>query len=474
MSYAENKSLKYYIKILKFRKKTEIFVFLATVFFTALFSLLWTPSYQATATILVDYSNPNLMNSTNVPLPLSGSSLMEYLLTEKSIVESRTVAVKVIKALKLDQNPSIREAYESSLPSVLSPKIFFRKKTRDFTTWLVDYLNDSVDVICQPDSRIIKISIKSPNPSFSAALANAYAWSYNAYHLELKVSPLKSSVNWISRKVESLREDVERKTTKLEEYKNKKGVVETQDRYSIASQKLSRLNMEMVDAEAKFYEASIRKELATRLAKKGNLFDSLPEIISNTFIQNLKGEKVKLEKQLSELSNRVGTSHPQYINLKAELSTVRTKIKEEKDNIVKAIKSDYETSRKRKESLEQALERQKKNIMAIKRETSELNMLNLETDTAKKMYDSILTKFSETSLKGDINRTNVIIIDKAAPPSEPVSPKILLNIMLSVIVGPILAVTLVFFSESFNSTISDKEEIEADFGLPILGVIPRK
>lgn len=470
MIVTEERPIKYFWSILKSRKWLFIFTFISTVTATILGSFLWTPSYESTATILLDYANPNPLD---IPIgPYGGAFSMEYMLTEKSIVESRSVASEVIKILQLEQNSSIRLLYEQSLPSTRSQEFFFWRKMMDYRSWLIEFLSEGLRVEPRPDTRILSITFSSPDPRFSAMVANAYAQAYSSYHLALKVSPLKESVDWISQKVEELRKSVEEKEKGLEEYKAAKGVVDPNDRYNIAVQKLNQLNADLVTSETRFYETYIKMGQLKKLTKKDANYESLPEVISNSLIQNLKVDKIRLEKELSELSERFGLNHPRYLSAVAELNTVKERMNSEINNIIKGIENDYESAGERRRKLKSAVEKQKKKVLAINKETFDLNTLTLEADTTRRIYDTLLTKFSETTLRGDINRTNVIIIDEASPSSEPTTPMYFINFILSLIVGPILGIGVVFFLDSLDNTIKNVRDIETDFGLAILGVIP--
>jgi uncharacterized protein involved in exopolysaccharide biosynthesis len=152
----------------------------------------------------LDYANPNPLD---IPVGPHGSVFsLEYMLTEKSIVESRSVISEVIKVLRLEQNPSIKLLYEQSLPSTSSQKLFFWRKMIDYRSWLIEFLSEGLRVEPRTDTRILNITFSSADPRFSAMVANAFAQAYSSYHLALKVSPLKESVDWISRKVEELPE----------------------------------------------------------------------------------------------------------------------------------------------------------------------------------------------------------------------------------------------------------------------------
>ena len=87
------------------------------------------------------------------------------------------------------------------------------------------------------------------------------------------------------------------------------------------------------------------------------------------------------------------------------------------------------------------------------------------------LLDFFLKKYNETALQGDINRTNVFIVDAAVPPDHKFSPKIRLNVALACFVGLFLGVGLVFIFDYLDDTIKSEEAVERLFGITILGTI---
>jgi uncharacterized protein involved in exopolysaccharide biosynthesis len=200
-------------------------------------------------------------------------------------------------------------------------------------------------------------------------------------------------------------------------------------------------------------------------------YESLPEVISNAFIQNLKTEKIRLETGISELSGKVGKKHPQYLRVQSEIETINTKLNAEIKNIIDAIKQDYSSANERVKNLERALASQKSEALNLNISRYEMDSLNREAESYKQAYDAVLKKFNETALQGDINRTNVFLVDAAAAPAERHSPNILLNMILSVVAGLFLAIGLAFFFEYLDDTIKSGDVIEGEFDTPVLGTI---
>lgn len=67
---------------------------------------------------------------------------------------------------------------------------------------------------------------------------------------------------------------------------------------------------------------------------------------------------------------------------------------------------------------------------------------------------------------------NVQIIDKAAVPESPVSPKIKLNIAIAFVLGLLTIILIVFLMEVLDQTIRVSEDIEKTLGIPVIGMIP--
>jgi len=458
-----------YYKIIKERKWIVIAAFVTTVLTTFIGSLLWPPLYEAIATLVLDYDSSNPMNLSNVPTAGTLQSV-EYINTQVEIIKSRRIALDVIDHLKLDKHPDIIRKFNEARET--NPVLFWKddKSNMDIRTWLADeFLSEYIKVEPTRDTRFLYIKFYSSDPNFSAEVANTYARAYAAYNLELKVQPFKDAGKWFSEKLENVKTKSDKASEELREFQKKKGVVSVEGKYyDDALQRLDQINRELVDAKAKHYEATVALR---RMNDNKGAYESLPEVISNAFIQNLKTEKIKLEMSLSELSGKVGKKHPQYVRLQSELQTVNTKLNAEINNIISAIRQDHNSAKERVRNLEKALAGHKSEVLNLNISRYEIDSLSRESEAFKHTYDTVLQKFNESALQSDINRTNVFLIDAAVAPTEKYSPKLSLNTALSVFVGLFLGIGLAFFFDYMDDTIKSGEIIEREFGIPVLGNI---
>lgn len=473
---ANQGSITNYWQVIKSRKWIIIIAFITTVVTTGVGSYRMTPVYESTATLILDYTSSNPLDMQGTSTSLANS--MEYIQTQAGIIKSRNVAGRVIDSLGLASNPYIIESFKKTKEKkgILSFLSRWRRQDRredDIKTWLTDYLLSYTSVEPERDTRLLNITFKSPNPDFSAQVANAFADVYVQYNLALKISPLKDAVDWLEDKVLSLRESADKADEKLVEYKKETGLISRHDRYNDAMQKFDQLNRELITSEIRYDDIRIKKRQVDELRKKGGV-DSLPEVISNSLIQNLKTENMRLAKRLSELSDKVGINHPQYIQAQSELRTIREKITAEIKNIVAAIENEYHSAAKRREALTRAVEKQREIVLDLNKGMSEAGSLSMDADTFRRIYEAILTKYNETALRGDINRTNIFVMDKAESPAKPSSPRILLNMALAVVIGSFLGIGLAFLFEYMDTTIKTVDELETYYGVPVLGILPDK
>lgn len=69
---------------------------------------------------------------------------------------------------------------------------------------------------------------------------------------------------------------------------------------------------------------------------------------------------------------------------------------------------------------------------------------------------------------------NVQILDAAQMPLTPVSPKIIVNTALGVLVGLSLGIILALFREFSDTRIKSIDEYKNSFDIPVIGIIPNK
>ncbi|HJQ64691.1 MAG: chain length determinant protein EpsF [Burkholderiales bacterium] len=425
-------------------------VLAATVFTTLVVSLLLPKSYVATASLLLDSKDEQSMGNGNplVPALLQQQQQAAYMQTQTDIIRSYKVVHKVVRDLGLANNPVAREEFEEDTGGAGS-----------FENWLADRLLQWLKVETSQSS-VVQISYTAKDARFAAQAANAFAKAYLDTTLELRVEPTQRTAVWFDEQLKGLRASLEDAQAKLTEYQRQKKIVVTNDRMDVEEARLAELSTYMVTAQNAASEADSRERLARQLLGSGGAAaDKVPEVLANSYIQRLKSELALSEAKLKNLSADLGANHPQLQRQRAEYESLRAELRNEMSKIVAGLANAARQARQHEAQLRNAMAEQRGRVLELKDFQNEIGVLARNVDSAQRAYDSAMQRFVVSKVESGANRTNVSVLDAAVEPSMPARPRIPLNVALSVVMGTMLALAVVFFMEQFDRRVRSLDDL---------------
>jgi chain length determinant protein EpsF len=443
--------------LLALRARLGVFtlVLAATVLAATVASFLLPKTFRATASLLVESKDEQSLSNA-LPLILPQEKL-SYLQTQAEIIVSKRVARRVVQDMKLADNPSTRTAFEKAGTG-----------NESIEDWLVEALLLRVKVETSLSS-IINVSYSSPDPRFSARVADAFAKAYIDTVLELRVEPTKQAAQWYDEQLKSLRANLESAQAKLTDYLQREGIVSTDERFDIDNTRLSALSDQVVKAQEQTIQWNAREEQAGRFVERGGAPDRLPEILDNPFIQKLKADLLQGEMKLHELSTQYGSNYPQYQRQLSENQGLRRRLDAEMRKVVEGIRNSARQSRQRETELKKALATQRARLLELKDNRNEFTVLRRNVESAERAYDTAMQRHVVSQVESRASQTNVTILNAAAVPGKPTQPKIALNIALSVVVGIMLGVTVTLVMELLDRRVRSPGDLDLD--VPLLVVL---
>lgn len=96
---------------------------------------------------------------------------------------------------------------------------------------------------------------------------------------------------------------------------------------------------------------------------------------------------------------------------------------------------------------------------------------NNDPKLAKEILENITNEFIILS-KELVPNGNVRVIEAVQLPEDPVAPNKKMNIAIAFLLGLMVSVGLVFLLEYLDNTFKNKENLERELDIPVLGVIP--
>ena len=489
--------LRQYLGVMIKRRWIIFTIFTVLVLTVAVNTFTAIPIYQATARIVIEKENPNLVSIQEVMAVDSTGT--DYYQTQYKIIESRAVARDVIRRLDLNNSteffPQPKDTIISNIKGWIRDTLSNAKKwiksllktgedkdganaqaedNASPDSGLVSAFIDRIDVSPIRNSRLVDVSAEAKNPIMAARMANELVISYIDKNLEIKLLAAKDAVKWLGERINEERKKVEAAEKALLRYKEENQIITSfsSDVENVTAQKLAELNAQVIDAESQRVEAETRYHQAVTLKNEPDMLDSIPEVLSNDLVKEIKKMEVALYNRMSELSKKYGRNHPQMVAIESELADLKKRKTVEAKRVVNSLKNEYKLAIAREESLKQALDRQKTESLNMNKKAVQFGVLQREAESSRQMYELLIKRFKETSLTEEMKTGNIRIIDKAEVPRLPVKPKKKRNLLLAVIVGLSLGVGLAFFLEYLDNTIKLPEEIKEHLKIPYLGPVP--
>lgn len=437
--------------ILRARWIVALSVFVVVVVGTIAISKLLPRQYVAVASVVVDVK-PDPVSA----LAFSTSAIPGFIATQADIIQSDRVALRVIRELKLLENAGIRSEWQEKQGGEGS-----------FQQWLVDLLQKQLDVKPSRESNVITISYKAQDPRFAAVMANAFAQAYIATTLELRVDPAKQYASFFDTRSKDARDTLEKAQAKLSAFQREKGIIASDERLDVENGRLNELSSQLVALQAVSAESGSRQSQS-----QGNA-ERMPEVLNNALVAGLKGELTRNEAKLQEMNARYGDNHPSVIEARANIAELRRKIDTEVSRVTGGIAVTNTVNRQREAQVRTELENQRSKLLKLKAVRDEGSVLAREAENAQRAYDVVMARYTQTNLESLTTQSYVNVLTTAEPPAYPASPRVLLNTLVAVAVGALLALGIAFLVELGDRRIRAAEDVVAYLDLPVIGMLPK-
>lgn len=441
-----------FFSILRARWIVAIGVFTLIVVGTVGVSLLLAKQYLGVASVVIDVK-PDPVSAMGYPTV----AMPGFIATQSDIIQSDRVALRVIRDLKLLDNPQIRGEWQQT-----------RGSEGSFQQWLVDLLQKQLDVKPSRESNVITISYKAQDPRFAAAMANAFAQAYIATTLELRVDPAKQYANFFDIRSKDARDSLEKAQAKLSAFQREKGIIASDERLDVENARLNELSSQLVALQAITAESGSRQTQS-----RGASGDRMPEVLNNALVAGMKADLTRSEAKMQELNSRYGDNHPQVIEARANIAELRRRIDGEVSRVTGGIAVTNTINRQREVQVRDELEKQRSKLLRLKAVRDEGLVLSREVENAQRGYDVVMARYTQTNLESLTTQSYVNMLTTAEPPSQPASPRILLNGLIAAVAGAMLALGTAFLVEISDRRIRAPEDVVAYLDLPVIGSLPK-
>jgi chain length determinant protein tyrosine kinase EpsG len=453
--FSSSMTLQQFLEILKARWKLALLLFGLTLGTAVGVSLVLPSKYTASAQVLVDMKSPDPV----LGLLLPGQLTPGYMATQVDIVTSQRVALNVVDALRIAENPQAIEQWREATDGEGSIRHYFS-----------DLLVKGLDVKPSRESSVLTVAYSGRDPKFSAIVANAFAQAYVDLSVQLKVEPARQTKGFFDTQTQALRDRLESAQNRLTAYQRDKGIVSADERLDVENTRLSELSTQLVALQALAGEAGRKQALARDAASRGSSAD-VPEVLSSPLIQSLKSELSRVDARFEQQSAVLGSRHPDILKLQEERTSITKKIDRETAAITGSLGNSFKIQSQREGDLKAALENQRRKVLEIKQVRDELTVLQRDVDSAQRSFDAVAQRLSQTTLESQSNQSNVVVLTPASEPRKRSSPKLMLNTALGAFLGTLLGIGGALGTELRNRRVRGPLDLKLASGVQPMGTL---
>jgi len=443
----------YLAVLLRHKWRIGLFALLCGVL-ALILSLRVTPLYQSTVVIDIDRSS-EVEAVGGDTRQVSQGNAEQFIATQIRLVESDAVLRPVARKHNLPMEypeswfAPLRE--DDAAARTMAPAVLKHLK-----------------VTHPPQTFLIYIQYRSPDPNLAAEVANEIAQSYIDHVFRIRFESSQTLSAFMERQLEELRTKMERSNSALAAFERELNMIDPEERTSIISSRLMQLNTEFTQAQAE----RVKREAAFRALSQGSI-EAATMSQHGQQLQDLQKRQQDLREAFAKVKQHYGPNHPAYGAAKAELDQVSAALDANTASVQRQIGLGFEEAVQREGLLDKELRSTKTEFDRMNASSFQYKTLKREADADRKLYEELVGKTKQATINAGFPSSAIRIADLARPAYAPVSPNIRVNVALALVFGLILAIGVALLADSLDATVRDPEVISARLGTEVLGMLPK-
>jgi succinoglycan biosynthesis transport protein ExoP len=451
-TYASGLSFEQLFAILRGGKRTMLLVLFLTVLATFAITKSIPKSYTATADIFVDFK-------ANDPLAGRQFSPMldeSYMQTQVDMILSQEVANSIINATKMMSDPDVKKMVAKD----------GEEKTRSILTAQVI---KNLEVILRKSSRLVEVRYTGNNPIQARDALNAALRAYMDLVLRINSAPAKSRQEQYSIQLETLRREADTIQRSITEYQQKYAIVDADERLDIGSRQLNELSSRTSTVQSLRLEANAKHKGVLAMVKSGIPASEIPEIAQLRGIPELRLRLAELDRQMAEIGSVYGRNHPKFKIIIAEREVLAMRLNREAEVALTAVLQEERRFEQQEQTLLSEIRNKQQGMLENKKHRDVIGSYQRQLETVQKIYNSAVQKYDELLIASTVNSVSLSVIRWAVAPYSHSKPKLQLNLLMSIPVGLLLGLGLVFLTEITGRRVRHMHDLERGLNMSVLG-----
>ena len=425
--------------------------------------------YRATANIAIYRESEGA-----VPVIKSFGSMMgdadDYsvsLETQIRVLQSRSLALGVVRKLKLEQNSKFLASGKKEIADI---KRLSSDNSPQYASETVatNLILAALSVTPIKNTRVVEVSFTGADRYLNSKIVNALVDDFIEDSIRSRYEASNRAARFLSGQLNELRAKVEESQQRLVAYEREHNIVMVDDKQSVTTSKLDELNKQLLAAE----EDSIEKEAAYQTITAGNL-DRFADIQSGEALQSLRLREAELKTEYAQATTMYGPNHPRVVELTNRMQAMDSSVQAEVTRLRGRAQDEYRIAVRREQKMRAAFEGQKAEVNRLNESAIQYGLLKREFESNRQLYDGLQERMKEAGVAAGLRSSNIRLIDSAQSSIFPVSPNLPRSGYIGLFLGLLASAAVIAVREGMNRALRDPAEVESFTAMPSLAIIPQ-
>ena len=440
---------------------------------------------------LVDYYNPEYFN--NPPKGVSFPQFVDVKVKDKDAAANLYIEVNKnnLYSIYNAENDSLlsRNSAESSAgvfnldgfdiivywPNTLAgSKIYFTINNYYQT---ISALRDRISLDNKVKTNIFTISVKDNSPYAAALIANTVTEKFRDSRIEQQKQTIKYSFDFVDKQLEEMQEKLKEAEKNLSDFKAS-GQIMTIDASSTELVRyMSDLEAAKMQTELQLTDYKNKLDDMKKQLQSGGYFDQSlltpdrGDVNGSPFAALMK-QLSDLELQRLDLLQKRTENHPDVQAVDEQIKMVKQKLGSYNQNTLTAYQIMINSLDKKLLQITNMMSKYEVKMERLPGQENKLAGLMRQKTVYEKIFTMLLDKREEMRMAELSKLQDIIVVDQAQEPIDPIAPKKSFNMAAGLLVGLFTGLFLIFIVELKNNKLVNLDEIERDFELPVMAIIP--
>ncbi|MBG1269806.1 GumC family protein [Nostoc sp. WHI] len=469
-----------YLLILKRWWLPAASIFAATVMLSAVATQFIKPSYEAEGKLLFRIPSFKVVGSNLLPSSSEGRDSGD------------------LKSLLATQNPINTQIEVISSPALLQQTINkLQLKDREGEPLKPKALQQSLVLKIVGGTDVLRITHASLDPEEAAAVVNTVMNLYLENDILTNRSEAASTRQFLAKQLPKTQAAVDNAEVALRIFKQKHRIADLSEETRTAVSIIGDLDQQINTVQAQLDEVNAQtNELRQKVDLNSQNAIAVSALSQSPAVQGILTQLQDIDRQLATERSRFQNDNPTIVNLEARKANLRTLLQQQisqtvgnqtqvpqsllqigelRQNLIQNfLQSEIQRFglTKRLSSLYNSRSGYEQQIKVIPQLAQNQRELERKVEVAESTYQTLLKKVQELQLVENTNTASSRIIAQASVPSEPVSGKKAVVLVLGVMFGLFLATTTVLFLAMRDRSLKTLKEVREVFGYTLLGIVP--